>query len=152
MKTDKEKLMDPDRVKPEGKRLGECMVRLTEPEIERLAANGEPDDRCKTCAFRNGTIPNGCPQTQMDALKCVMEGEPFFCHTPRVDQPADIENVICHGWYAARHSLVTGNEAAKMKVLKTPWPFSNDPEYSEKIKSSSKDLLVKKDSGEVLGG
>ena len=69
-----------NRVTPEGRALGENMVRLTEPAIARLADEGEPDERCKSCAFRLGTVPNGCPQTQLDALKAVIEDVPFMCH------------------------------------------------------------------------
>lgn len=42
--------------------------------------------RCKTCAFRAGSIPNGCESTVMDALKCSMEDTPFMCHE-RKGQP-----------------------------------------------------------------
>jgi len=30
-------------------------------------------ERCHNCAFRQGTYPNGCVTTTMDALKCAME-------------------------------------------------------------------------------
>ena len=67
-------------VSPEGRAMGEQLVRVTEPRINALAAEGEPDERCKSCAFTSGTVPNGCLQTQMDALKAVVEKVPFNCH------------------------------------------------------------------------
>ncbi len=82
---------DKNRVTPEGKALGEQMVRLTELWIAHLAADGEADERCKSCAFRAGTVPNGCLQTQMDVLKAVIEKVPFLCHQH------DREGRICHG-------------------------------------------------------
>ena len=27
-------------------------------------------------------VANGSPETQMDALKCLMEGVEFYCHQP----------------------------------------------------------------------
>lgn len=134
--SEKRKLFDPARVTPEGQKLGACMVRLTEPEVAKLVAQGEPDDRCKTCAFREGTIPNGCPQTQMDALKCVMEGVPFFCHTPRPNMGG--LDMVCHGWYAATVALEEAESvgAQRLQNFKTPWPFSNAPDYSDGLKTT----------------
>ncbi len=110
---------NPNRVTPEGRAIGEQMVRLTEPAIQRLAAEGEPDERCKSCAFRLGTVPNGCLQTQGDAMKCVVEGVPFLCHQ------SDRKGFPCHGWFAARVAI---NEAEKKRGTKLevecPWPFS----------------------------
>jgi hypothetical protein len=67
---------------PEGRALGVELARLTEqarPEFERLFPNVKP--MCHDCAFRAGTGPNGCPETLMDALKCVIEVFPmFYCH------------------------------------------------------------------------
>lgn len=109
-----------NRVTPQGLALGEQMVRLTTPAIEALAAEGEPDERCKSCAFRAGTIPNGCPQTQLDALKAVVEGVPFLCH--QHDKKGD----VCHGWFAARVAIRRASEArgVPLGVTHCPWPFS----------------------------
>jgi hypothetical protein len=104
------------RVTPEGKALGLQLIRLTAPALIRLLIDGEPDGRCPTCAFRDGTVPNGCPQTTMDALKAVAEDVPFMCHHK---QPKN--TVPCHGWYAARVAL----KGAKFKV---PYDFSHDSE------------------------
>jgi hypothetical protein len=110
-----------NRVTPEGKELGVQMARLTEPIIEELARQGEPDDRCESCAFRLGTVPNGCPQTQMDALKAVLEQVVFLCHmSPK--SPSGNYTKICHGWYAAR------TKTRDTEPIKCPWEFSKEDE------------------------
>jgi hypothetical protein len=63
--------------------------------------------RCTTCAFRAGTIPNGCEATVLDANKCLIENIPFMCHE-RKGQP-------CSGWATMR---------IKDSKIKAPWPFS----------------------------
>lgn len=110
---------DHSRVSPEGRALGERLVRITEPWIKHLADEGEPDERCRSCAFTAGTVPNGCIQTQMDALKAVVEKIPFNCHQ------ADRKGHVCHGWFAA---MVATRHAEKVKgpapVMSCPWEFS----------------------------
>ncbi len=111
-----------NRVTPEGTELGRHMARLIAPVIERLEREGEPDERCNSCAFRLGTVPNGCPQTQMDALKAVMEHTPFLCHqSPKVKGKY---TKLCHGWYAAR---VESRERGLLPIV-CPWEFSKDDE------------------------
>lgn len=96
----------------EGREAGAHLARMTEPAILELAAQGEPDERCKTCAFRAGTYPNGCPITVMDAIKCGLEGTPFWCHDKsRQPQPT------CHGWFALRYAL-------DGKTTTVGWEFS----------------------------
>lgn len=111
------KLFDPARVTPLGREYGENLVRLVEPEIARLAADGEPDARCATCALRAGTIPNGCVQTLADLTKCIFEQEPFHCHhdNDRVGNPTK----VCHGWLAAIVYRVGS-------PIKLPWAFSHE--------------------------
>lgn len=118
---------DHKRVTPEGRALGEQMARLTDKAIATLAAEGEADDRCKSCAFRAGTVPNGCPQTQMDALKCVVEGVPFLCHQ------ADRKESACHGWYAARIALKRAEKhrGTPPPFASCPWEFSPPDEVTE---------------------
>ena len=106
---------DHKRVTAEGKKLGEQLVRINEAGIRKLEKDGEPDERCKTCAFRLGTVPNGCPQTVLDALKAVTEGVPFLCHSHQ-DENGEFFK-ICHGWYAARVAL-------KGLTFKMPYEFS----------------------------
>lgn len=98
---------------PEGQEAGAHMVRMAEPAIAEMEAHGFPDERCSTCAFRLGTLPNGCPGTVMDAMKCGMEGEPFYCHDRRR------LGEKCHGWLAMRLAL-----DGKTKAM--PWPFTAD--------------------------
>jgi len=63
---------------PEGSALGVELARITAKELERQPPGTPPP--CDECAFVRGTIPNGCPSTLMDAVKCLVEGEPFYCH------------------------------------------------------------------------
>jgi hypothetical protein len=98
---------------PGGRECGANMVRMTEPAIAELAAAGELDERCSTCAFRLGTLPNGCVETVMDAMKCGMEGKPFYCHDRR--RKGD----TCHGWFAMRYAL-------DGKSTEVPWKYSDE--------------------------
>ena len=81
-----------NRPTPEGRALGTELVRLIEPLVQQFVRDGGHDSRCASCAFRLGTVPNGCGPSLLDALKCVMEGEPFYCH---------MEDRPCHGWVVA---------------------------------------------------
>lgn len=85
------------RISPEGRHLGQQMARLYDLAEERLGDLADPDERCKTCAFRAGTVPNGCAQTQLDISKCAAEGIPFYCHQHR--------GQLCHGWVTLRIAL-----------------------------------------------
>ncbi len=106
---------DHSRVSPQGLAMGMKMANRVEPIIQHLAAEGEPDERCKSCAFRAGTVPNGCLQTQMDALKATLEQTPFRCH---VDHYPNGEHKLCAGWLATQWG------AAYRPVVKCPWEFS----------------------------
>lgn len=106
---------DHKRVTPEGRAAGEQLTRLIEPWVAKLVAEGEPDERCRSCAFRAGTVPNGCTQTMADVFKCVIEQKPFYCH---VEKYADGSQKICHGWFAARWA--TGDKPPGQ----VPWDFS----------------------------
>lgn len=90
---------DHSRVSPEGRALGTQLVRLVEPIIKKLEMEGEPDERCKSCAYRAGTVPNGCLQTMADAIKATLEQTPFLCH---VDRQADGTLKLCRGWLASQ--------------------------------------------------
>lgn len=110
---------DHKRVTDVGRAVGEQIARLTEPAIQRLVAEGEPDERCRSCAFRAGTVPNGCPQTMLDVVKCVVEHTPFYCH---VDTYTNGHPKICHGWFAAAWAI--GDKPAGV----VPWEFSEPDE------------------------
>lgn len=108
-----------NRVTPEGKAVGEQMARLCDREAVTLLVEGEwtEDERCESCAFRKGTVPNGCVQTQMDAVKCVMEREPFFCH-----MGPNPGTEVCAGWFACVQAV-----KHKSKVI-CPWDHSTPDE------------------------
>src|SRR4051812_24548724 len=104
----------PNRLTPEGRKLGAALAQLADKADQELRAKSpEIGERCASCAFREGTVPNGCAETVMDALKCVMEGIPFLCH-----QVKDGKVALCAGWYVSQAMLID-----KPK-LPTPWPFS----------------------------
>lgn len=99
---------------PEGHVAGEHLARFCD-EAEPKARLRLPDlpPRCASCAFRAGKhLASGSPATQMDALKCVMEGVEFRCH--------DIhrEGAVCSGW--AMMMLATDSP----DFIKAPWEFS----------------------------
>lgn len=102
---------DHHRVSPEGKACGEFMAKVAAAQIVKLAEEGEPVECCKTCAFRPGTVPNGCAQTQSDVLKAVLEGVAFMCHQNRGE--------VCAGWFAARQ-----DPRVKGRVIPCDWEFS----------------------------
>jgi hypothetical protein len=115
---------DHHRVSQEGRLLGEQMARLydiaetrlvdAETEIPQTRIT-ELTERCKTCAFRPGTVPNGCAQTQMDISKCAVEGIPFYCH-----QHA---GQLCRGWVITRaglHDVLEGMAVITKEVKLSP--------------------------------
>lgn len=115
----------PNRVTPEGRAAGFQLAMLTEPAIADLVREGEPDERCKSCAFRLGTVPNGCIQTQLDALKAVVEDKLFMCHQ------ADRKGKACHGWFAARVAVDRAElERGTKFPVECPWDFSPPDEPS----------------------
>ncbi len=109
----------PNRVSPEGRAAGFQLAMLTEPAIADLVREGEADERCKSCAFRLGTVPNGCLQTQLDALKAVVEDKLFMCHQQ------DRVGKVCHGWFAARVAIDRAEIARGARFeAACPWDFS----------------------------
>ena len=98
---------------PEGIKLGEQMARFADKSevADYIAAHPNARERCKTCAFRKGTLPNGCPATLMDAVKCLIEDHDFNCH----------ENTeqICAGFLHAK--IASADVTFQGKV---PWDFS----------------------------
>ena len=108
----------PNRPTPEGRELGTQLARFCDAADAELRQHfPKAAERCASCAFRAGTVPNGCEMTLMDALKCLNENVPFMCH----EVPHDTEPVrLCAG-YAA---LMTPGRAVTM-----PWPFSDEPSH-----------------------
>lgn len=113
---------DHSRVTPEGRKLGATLAGVAAVGVRDLDARGEPDERCRSCAFVPGTVPNGCMQTQLDALKAVVEGVPFVCHQ------ADRRGEACWGWHAARTALASADAARggqrPPELQRCPWEFS----------------------------
>lgn len=105
-----------NRRSPDGAQLGARLAQWCD-DAEPQARLKVPDlpPRCQSCAFRKGEhVANGSPTTQMDALKCVIEGVEFQCHQPdRAGHP-------CSGW--AMMMLAKGDEG----FGEAPWPFSDE--------------------------
>lgn len=93
-----------------GRMLGRELARMADrAEAESVKNFPNTKVRCKTCAFRGGTVPNGTLLTVMDALKCAMEQKPFLCHE-------DLPNP-CMGWIEAAN-------VCQRNPIPTPWEFS----------------------------
>lgn len=72
------------RISEQSTRTGAELARIAAVGQQILAARGvELPEMCRTCALREGTIPNRCVDTQADVLKAVLEGGRFLCHEPR---------------------------------------------------------------------
>jgi hypothetical protein len=83
-----------------GAALGVEFARLTAPALEQSKQVGHPPP-CVECAFVKGTEPNQCGPTLMDAIKCVVEVTPFYCHMGVVGgEPKR----LCAGFMAAMAS------------------------------------------------
>lgn len=81
----------------EGMKLGAQLARLCDvEEVKQRETFPDQLPRCSDCAFRLGTRPNGCSETLMDAMKCVIEGVPFYCHKGIKD--GEEAKRLCSGW------------------------------------------------------
>lgn len=110
-----------NRPTPEGAELGKHLARFCD-EAEPAARLRVPDlpPRCNSCAFRAGPhTASGSPQTQMDALKCVMQGNEFLCHEPAR------EGHLCSGW--AMMMLAKDSP----DFVEVSWPFSSQTDHPE---------------------
>jgi hypothetical protein len=107
-----------NRPTPLGIELGKQLARFADAaEAEQKKSFPNLKERCKTCAFRLGTIPNGCSETLMDALKCVMEFHDFMCHeTMHNGEPQG----VCQGWL-----LMCSQSKGRIEV---PWDYSKPAE------------------------
>lgn len=79
---------------PEGAALGRELARLCDGEEARGAPTVRK--RCDDCAFRLGTVPNQCPSTLMNAVKCIAERDEFFCH--RAFDAEGEPRLVCAGY------------------------------------------------------
>jgi hypothetical protein len=71
----------PNLPSEEGARLGSELARLADVAEERQRKDFPGQHpRCVDCAFTLGTEPNRSLPTLMDAMKCVIEKVPFYCH------------------------------------------------------------------------
>lgn len=113
---------DHHRVSAEGQALGLNFARIADAECAALAGEGEDDERCKSCAFRAGTVPNGCIQTQLDVAKAVAEDVPFMCHCNLDARGRPTK--ICHGWFALRRVADRMERATGKKMAPAPYEFS----------------------------
>ena len=108
-----------NRPTPEGIAAGAELARLCDiAAAEQLAQDPGAvlPERCSSCAFRLGTIPNGCLSTIGDAVKAVMERVPFWCHQHM--KPDGEPTQLCSGW-----RLMFRPDAEPVRV---PWPFSDE--------------------------
>jgi hypothetical protein len=107
-----------NRTTPEGAAIGKRMAQFcddAEPKARLKLPELPP--RCNSCACREGPhTANGSPVTQMDFLKCIMEGFEFYCHEP------SREGQLCSGWAM----FMLAKDDAKFTTV--PWDFSADPE------------------------
>lgn len=109
---------------PEGHMLGAKLAQFCD-DAEPKARLRAPDlmPRCASCAFRNGLhLANGSPETQMDALKCTMEGREFYCHDHT--RPG----ALCMGWAMM---MLAKDEPDFVTV---PWDFVGGADKKESAK------------------
>lgn len=100
---------------PEGEALGRELARLIALDLEtttrRFPGSLPP---CDECAFVAGTMPNRSPATLMDAIKCVIECDPFYCHKG-VNENNPAPKRLCAGWVAAVSTDSRASEALRRR-------------------------------------
>lgn len=117
---------------PEGRALGAQLARLFKIERDNVEkqfpGSAQP---CRSCAFVEGTFPNGCPETVMDALMCAVTGEPFFCH---YDMKDGKPTKLCAGW-----ATVQGKQASGLRrFIET-----QNPEHPIVVRARQRDKVVR---------
>lgn len=101
---------------PTGIEFGAHLARFVEVEVATLEDAGRPvPEMCGSCAFRRGTLPNGCLTTLADAFKCVMEQETFLCHE---EEPI---GRACGGW-----AILRGASPKDSGPVEMPWGYSTE--------------------------
>lgn len=106
---------------PEGAEIGVKIAKFCD-EAEPVARLKVPEllPRCNSCALRAGPhLANASPYTQMDLLKCLIEGHEFYCHEPAR------EGHLCSGW--AMMMLAKTDD----KFCDVPWDFLQAPEQTK---------------------
>lgn len=87
--------MAPQKTSQHGRILGSAFADIA----DKLAPlHPEVPDRCKTCAYRHGTIPNAMAGTLVEALNCTLgiDPNPFGCHhTLKDGKPTE----LCAGYF-----------------------------------------------------
>lgn len=97
----------------EGRELGEQLARFVDKaEQDWREQRGCVPVRCPTCAFKKGSLPNGCVSTVMDATKCLIEKVPFLCHH-KIEEGT---RTLCAGYL-----MLAG---PTKKPVECPWDFS----------------------------
>ncbi|MGW8286396.1 MAG: hypothetical protein ACWGPR_11830 [Candidatus Deferrimicrobiaceae bacterium] len=104
-----------------GAKVGRRLAMLADlAEAEDLERFPNQNPRCNDCAFRLGTLPNQCEETLGDAIKCVVEGQTFYCHKGQKDRP-------CMGWVVLQSKGVGKMLAGRA----SSFPASNEAEKQE---------------------
>ena len=101
---------------PEGIAAGKTLAKLHRSAVHAIEQLGKAPECCSSCAFVEGTIPNGCLETVADALKCVSEKVPFLCHAKGKLEKGE----WCAGYTAL--ALTTSH----VPVLPAPYDFSHE--------------------------
>jgi hypothetical protein len=103
----------------EGAALGRQLARFADVEADNRQRQGQSvPKRCGECAFRKGTDPNRCLSTVANALKCAVEGEPFYCHVnvPNGTEPTH----LCAGWLMLAGGSARPDEPRRAPILLPP--------------------------------
>jgi hypothetical protein len=114
------KTLVPNRPTALGKKIGRYLARLTEKCEKSLRLGGRiVPEPCGTCAFRRGTIPNGCEETVSDAMKAVAERDrTFMCHErPNGEAPTK----VCGGFAIVTTALALSGAPTK----KALWEYGD---------------------------
>lgn len=89
---------------PEGRAIGVHLADHADAaEVVWLAENRFAPQRCRSCAFRSGTYPNGCLSTLIIAVECALTNDPFMCHEYPGWRDGRESTKVCAG-----HVLVAG--------------------------------------------
>lgn len=119
--------LERNKPEPAGYELGAHLARYFDEKAPAfLLRFGELPERCKSCAFRAGTAPNGCVTTVMDALKCAAEHEAFYCHER--PNPDGSPSKLCAGWTV----LFTTDDGPPGRTF---WKFSD--EYRDQVEPNA---------------